>query len=141
MEATMRRLCDVYRQERESYYEILDHVQKQRTLIESGASYAEINRELALKRDILIEIEHLEKGIHTDRELWRRHKHTLDSAMTETLMGLLTDVSSLVEVILERERENEVLLTSRRRNRVRTGVGIRNAAAAYRTQSLVEVER
>ncbi len=141
MEESLRRLIDVYRRELALYREIREHVARQRELIESGCAYSEINMELSLKRDLLMTIEGLEQGIRDDRELWRLHRHRLDGRSAKVLMELLAEVTGLVEVILNEERENEVLLTSRRRHGLRPVANARRAAASYRSHSHRELER
>lgn len=141
MESTLRRLIEVYQRERVLYGEILDRVHRQRELISAEASYAEINSELARKRELLLEIESLEAGIQQDRVVWQRRRHELDGKQAKSLIGLLSDVTGLVETIISRERENEVLLTSRRRSGPRAPVNQREAAERYQAQNSVGVER
>jgi len=135
MEGTLRRLIDVYWRELALYRQVREHVARQRELIESGCAYSEINAELSRKRDLLMAIEELEAGIRGDRELWRRHRHQLDSGLAKTLMGLLAEVTGLVEAILDEERQNEIHLTRRRRHGLQAPVDARRAAASYRSQS------
>jgi len=135
MEGTLRRLLDVYWQERTLYGQVREHVARQRELIESGCTYSEINAELSRKRELLMEIESLEAGVRADRELWRRHRHQLDSELARTLLALLGEVTALVETILEEERQNEILLTSRRRHGLSAPVAVKQAAASYRSHS------
>ncbi|MCP4548740.1 MAG: hypothetical protein GY835_19960 [bacterium] len=141
MQATLQRLIDVYRRELELYDEIRNRVFSQRRLIESDAGYKEINVELQAKHNLLVEIEVMESRIRVDRQIWTQRKHTLDSIEAKTLMNLLAEVSRLVEEIMTYERENEVLLTSRRRFSRRAAMSVKGAATEYRRQSLVEVER
>ncbi len=141
MESVLRRLIDVYQEERELYHQIRDHVQRQRKLIEERASYAEINKELLRKRNLLLDIESFEKQIRGERSLWQQRKHELDGALAGRLMSLLAEVSNLVEEIIALERENEILLTSRRRGLSRPVVDQREAAVTYGKHSHVEVER
>jgi len=141
MQATMQRLIDVYRREREIYGRIRDEVAGHRQLIEAGRPYREINEALAAKRDLLAEIERLETGVRREQELWRRHRHALDGRDATALMRLLAEVTTLVEEILAAERENEILLTSRRRLGPRPVVSRDRALASYRTHSGAEVER
>ena len=136
MEETLRRLIDVYRRELELYREIRVRVARQRELIESGCAYSEINTELASKRELLMEIEALEQGIGADRELWRRHRRHLDGRSAKVLMELLAAVTGAVEEIISEERENEILLTSRRRHGLRPVTNAKRAAASYRSHSL-----
>ncbi len=141
MESTLRRLIEVYRREQRLYGEIREHVSRQRELIEAGASYGEINKELARKRDLLGEIEELERGIEADRALWRRRRHGLDGGQAAELMAILAEVTRLVEDIIGRERENEVLLTSRRRRSAKPVVSVRGATMRYARMSGAGVER
>ncbi|MBN2169887.1 MAG: hypothetical protein JW819_01045 [Candidatus Krumholzibacteriota bacterium] len=141
MQATLQRLIDVYRREREIYGRIRAEVSQHRQLIEAGRPYREINEALTAKRDLLGEIERLEAGVRREQELWRRHRHALDGREATTLMRLLAEVTALVEEILAAERENEVLLTSRRRLGPRPVVSRERALATYRFQSGAEVER
>lgn len=138
MEDALRRLIDVYWRERELYRQVRGHVARQRELIEAGRSYAEINAELTRKRDLLEEIATLEGSVLADRELWQRRRHRLDGSLARSLMTLLAEVTGLVETLLEEERQNEILLTSRRRHGVSTAVNARHAAASYRNHSHLE---
>ncbi len=140
MEESLRRLIEVYQRELALYGEIRQHVMRQRELIESGCAYSEINAELTRKRDLLMAIEDLEQGIRRDRELWRMHRHRLDGRSAKILMELLAEVTRLVEEIMGEERENEILLTSRRRHGLRPVMNARRAAASYRSHSRAEVE-
>ncbi len=140
MEETLRRLIEVYQCELALYREIRERVTRQRELIEAGCAYSEINAELARKRDLLMEVESLEQGIRRDRELWRVNRHRLDGRSAKILMELLAEVTALVEEILAEERENEVMLTSRRRHGLRPVMSARRAAASYRSQSRLEVK-
>jgi hypothetical protein len=140
MQANLDRLIDVYRQERDLYRQILERVHSQRRLIESGASYGDINTELGRKRDLLQDVEALEAGIREDRELWRRRRQELDGDAARRLMTLLAEVTVLVEEIRERERENEVLLTGRRRRGARPIKGAREAAASYQRHNRMELK-
>jgi hypothetical protein len=141
MESVLRRLIDVYIEERDLYGRIRDHVLRQRTLIEQRATYAEINEELVIKRDLLLRIEKLEGQIRQERSVWQRRKHELDGGLAGRLMLLLAEVSQLVEEIITMERENEILLTSRRRNLSRPTANQEEVARNYANHSLVEVER
>ena len=141
MESVLRRLIDVYLDERDLYARIRRHVQTQRDLIEARAGYGEINEQLVIKRDLLLEIEGLEGRIRDERSIWQQRKHELDGALAGSLMHLLADISQLVEEIISMERENEILLTSRRRSLSRPTKCIREAAASYASHSPVEVER
>ncbi len=141
MEESLRRLIDVYRRELELYREVRRHVATQRELIESGCAYSEINTELSRKRELLMKVEGLEQGVRDDRELWRLNRHRLDGRSAKILMELLAEVTGLVELILNEERENEVLLTSRRRHGLRPVVNVHRAAASYRSHSQSELER
>lgn len=138
MEGTLRRLIEVYWRELALYREVREHVARQRELIEAGCSYSEINVELSRKRDLLMAIDGLEAGIRGERELWRRHRHRLDSGLATTLMSLLAEVTALVETILAEERQNEILLTSRRRHGLQAPVDAKRAAASYRSHSRSE---
>ena len=140
MESKLQRLIDVYAQERRLYGEILRHVRCQRELIDAGAGYAQINAELARKRELLQEVEALERGVREDRELWRQRRHELDGGGAKLLLALLAEVTVLVEEILERERENEILLTTRRRRALAPLAGLRQAAASYRRHGGAEVK-
>ncbi len=141
MEGTLRRLIDVYWRELALYRQVREHVARQRELIEAGCSYSEINAELSRKRELLMAVESLEASIRDERELWRRHRHRLDSGLATTLMALLVEVTSLVETILAEERQNEILLTSRRRHGLQAPVDARRAAASYRSHSGNEERR
>jgi hypothetical protein len=141
VESVLRRLSEVYRHEYRVYGRILEHVRRQRELIDRGAPYAEIGAELARKRELLQEIEGIEDGIADERARWRSRRQDMDGASAKELMGLLAGVAELVERIIDAERENEVLLTSQRRRGPRPLVSVRGAAARYRCASTVEVER
>jgi len=141
MESILLKLVAVYGKERSLYARILERVHRQRDLIASGASYAEINAELARKRDLLLEVEALEDGVQRERALWKSRRQELDGLEAQRLIALLADVTDLVETIITRERENEILLTSRRRNGPRPVVSEREAVASYQAQNGAGVER
>jgi len=138
VEALLGKLIHVYRREIRIYREILDLVKQQREEILSGASYAEINESLRGKRDLLVEIEKLEEGIRNERELWQRRNRSHDGDSAATLMVLLAVVTEAVEGILDAERENEMLLTTRRRNGLKPVTSRASATSRYRIQESVE---
>ena len=139
--STLQRLIAVYRQERTLYGEILERVHRQRELIEAGAAFREINAELTRKRELLLAIESLEASVQADRAIWQRRRHELDGREAKSLIGLLSDVTGLVETIMARERENEIRLTSRRRSGPQPAVSQPEAVAAYREHNGAGVER
>jgi len=138
MEALLQKLIQVYRKEIRLYREILLLVRSQREEILSGASYAEINEGLRRKRELLLEVEELEKGIREEKDLWQRRQRQLDGEAAANLMVLLADLTEAVEEILTMERENEVLLTTRRRHGLRPVTSAGRAERSYRQQEQVE---
>ncbi|MBC8367911.1 hypothetical protein H8E52_10910 [bacterium] len=138
MEALLEKLIHVYRREIRLYREIHELVNRQRQEILSGASYGQINESLRAKRDLLVDIEELELGIRNEKELWQRRNRSHDGESAATLMVLLAVVTEAVEGILEAERENELLLTTRRRNGIRPVIGSAKAKQSYQVQEIVE---
>ncbi len=138
MEALLEKLIHVYRREIRIYREIRELVERQREEILSGASYAQINESLRAKRDLLVEIEELEEDIRNEKELWQRRNRSHDGESAATLMVLLAVVTEAVEGILEAERENELLLTTRRRNGLRPVIGSAKAKRSYQIQESAE---
>jgi hypothetical protein len=138
MEALLDKLIHIYRREIRIYREILSLVKRQKQEILSGASYAEINESLRGKRDLLLDIEKLEEGMRNEKELWQRRNRSHDGESAATLMVLLAVVTEAVEGILEAERENELLLTTRRRNGLRPVIGSAKALRRYQVQESVE---
>lgn len=140
MQALIEKLIRVYQRERELYREILHRVRCQRALIDDGRSYPEINEELKAKRDLLLDIDSLEASIREERQIWQSRQRGFDGEQARQLMALLTEVTELVEQILNMERENEVLLSSRRVRGVKPVVRQTDAVASYRANKLMEVK-
>lgn len=138
MEALLDKLIRVYRREIRLYGEIRRLVDQQREAILSEASYAEVNESLRAKRELLVEIEELEAGIRGEKELWQRRNRARDGESAATLMLLLALVTESVEGIIEAERENEVLLTTRRRRGLGPAIGAELARRRYRVQESME---
>jgi len=138
MEALLEKLVRVYRREIRIYREIRLLVEQQKQAILSGASYAEVNESLRAKRELLLEIEEMESEIRREKELWQRRNRAQDGESAATLMVLLALVTEAVEGILETERENEVLLTTRRRRGLKPAIGADAARRRYRVQESME---
>jgi len=138
MEALLEKLIRVYRREIRIYREIQELVVRQKEAILSGASYGEVNESLRAKRDLLLEIEKLESEIRNEKELWQRRNRSHDGDSAATLMVLLAVVTESVEGILEAERENELLLTTRRRRGLKPAIGSERARRRYQVHESVE---
>ena len=138
METLLQKLIQVYRKEVRLYREILILVRSQREEILSGASFAEINEGLRRKRELLLEIEELEAGIRREKDLWQRRHRAMDGEAAANLMVLLAVVTEAVEEILGLEKENEILLTTRRRHGLRPATSIERAQRSYRKQEIME---
>ena len=138
METLLQKLIQVYRKEVRLYREILILVRTQREEILSGASFAEINEGLRRKRELLLEIEELETGIRREKDLWQRRHRALDGEAAANLMVLLAVVTEAVEEILGLEKENEILLTTRRRHGLRPVTSVESASRSYRKQEIVK---
>lgn len=105
MSQAVARLVEAYRKELGAYERILDLAKRASTLLREGRPMAELHRINAEKRELLAEVEAVERSIAADKAMWR-HRGRLSDANAE-LDDLLSRITGLIERILECELETD----------------------------------